>query len=164
MSFHLRVHRLVKWLIYMTHKFKLKNFESESKYFDFLWEIFIKIFDSKFSKIDPSRKLQSDSQDIRPASTYFMTHRISKIHLEIQTLGSLKWGWSIIRFWTYRWARISSELFLLVMWLSHKLFCHNLPRDSHGMNKHVATNTHLSKYMFFDDSTNFDKNWNNFSN
>ena len=149
MSFHLRVHRLVKWLIYMTHKFKLKNFESESKYFDFLWEIFIKIFDSKFSKIDPSRKLQSDSQDIRPARYLFYDSLNFENPSRNSNKGSLKWGWSIIRFWTYRWARISSELFLLVMWLSHKLFCHNLPRDSHGMNKHVATNTHLSKYMFF---------------
>ena len=164
MSFHLRVHRLVNdsfiWLISSNSKILSRRANIS---------IFCERFLSKFSTRNFQKLILPENYSLihrtyDPLGTYFMTHRISKIHLEIQTLGSLKWGWSIIRFWTYRWARISSELFLLVMWLSHKLFCHNLPRDSHGMNKHVATNTHLSKYMFFDDSTNFDKNWNNFSN
>ena len=54
---------------------------------------------------------------------------IQKINLKFKQGSSLNWGWSIIRFWTYRWARISSELFFLVMWLSHKFstICHVIP-------------------------------------
>ena len=80
-----------------------------------------------------------------------MTHRNSKNQLEIQT--GVVFEMRLIYNQVLN-VQVGSNQFGIIF-SSHVTFpqiFYNLPRDSHGMNKHVATNTHLSKYIFFDDS------------
>ena len=96
------------------------------------------------------------------SNEYFMTHRNSKNQLEIQT--GVVFELRLIYNQVLN-VQVGSNQFGIIF-SSHVTFpqiFYNLPRDSHGMNKHVATNTHLSKYMFLDDSAII-LNWNNFSN
>ena len=98
-----------------------------------------------FRMINPCAELVFDS--------YFMTHGLkkSKNELEIQTR-DLKWGWSIIRFWTYRWAWIRTKLILSCDFFPQIIMLyHVIPTAWINM----WLNTHLSKYMFFDDSAKF---------
>ena len=94
------------------------------------------------------------------SNEYFMTHRNSKNRLEIQT--GVVFELRLIYNQVLN-VQVGSNQFGIIF-SGHVTFpqiFYNLPRDSHGMNKHVATNTHLSKYMFLDDSAII-LNWNNF--